>query len=247
MARPIVFLPWEQPLIEGLFQKRYKRFFADILINQKTEVAHVANTGSLQSCLFENSPALVLPSSDPKRKLKFSLKALQQPESLTWIGVDTQIPSKLLTQVAHEQPQWLDQRPYQFKTEVKISAETRLDALIEFQDGQKQYIELKNVTLAQNDTTSSHRVALFPDAVTSRGLKHIQELVKLMEQGFEAKLIFMVQRQDCLNFKPAASIDPKYANALTEAITKGLLVEAWSLHVNPQGVSWDQTKLEIIT
>lgn len=246
MDRPVVFAPWEQTLTEGLFLKRYKRFFADILIEQKVEVAHVANTGSLKSCLFVNSPALVLPSSDPKRKLKYSLKALKQPDTLTWIGVDTQVPSKLISLVAIQQPQWLDHRSYQLKTEVKISAETRLDAVLEFENGQKQYIELKNVTLAQNDTTKDQAIALFPDAVTERGLKHIQELVKLIEQGFEAKLIFMVQRQDCCIFKPASTIDPKYSKALKEAITKGLLIEAWSIQVTQNGVSWDQTKLEIM-
>lgn len=247
MARPVVFLPWEKPLLEGTFQKRYKRFFADILINSTVEVAHVANTGSLASCLFTNSSALVLPSTDPKRKLKYSLKALQNPNTGSWIGVDTQIPSKILIQVATEQPQWIDSRPFQFKAEIKISAETRLDAVLEFKNGQKQFIELKNVTYAQNDTTNHQLIAQFPDAVTVRGLKHIQELVKLIEQGFEAKLIFMVQRQDCAVFKSADLIDPNYANALTTAITKGLIVEVWSLKVTPQGVSWDQTKLEIIT
>lgn len=240
-----VTVKWPQPLTLGTFKKRYKRFFADIEIQNQIEVAHVANTGSMQSCLTPDCDALVLPSQDPNRKLKWSLKALKS-EAGSWIGVDTSVPSKVLAETILTSPSFFGSKCLEFKPEFKINAQTRLDARLLLEQNKQLFIELKNVTLAHFDTSAEQQVALFPDAVTERGQKHLTELIQLKKQGNRSLLIFMVQRTDCVAFKPAASIDPKYAELLLEAEQAGVEIQAWELKVTDQGVIFTGKLLPIL-
>jgi sugar fermentation stimulation protein A len=234
---------WEIAPVEVVFQKRYKRFFADIEVQGKTEVAHVPNTGSLKSCLFPGAKALVLPSTNPERKLKWTLVALASPGG-GWVGVDTSQPNKMLKKVAEEKlfDPW---RGYEaFQHEVKINAQTRLDGC--FSKGKKKvFVEVKNVTLATGDFESGKGTACFPDSVTERGQKHLREMMDLMEEGHECELIFAVQRTDCTAFAPADDIDPIYGQLLREAIRKGLRVSPWVLEVGPKGIQFTGQVLPI--
>lgn len=229
-------MKWEIEPVEAIFQKRYKRFFADVLIAGTTEVAHVPNTGSLKSCLFEGGKALVLPSTNPERKLKWTLVALESPGG-GWVGVDTSQPNKMLKKVATERlnPAWSNHGDFQH--EVKINAQTRLDGC--FTSGTKKvYIEVKNVTLATGDFHKSRGVVRFPDAVTERGQKHLLEMMALMQDGHACELIFAVQRTDCVAFSPADDVDPKYGELLRLAISKGLQVSPWVLDVSPEKIRY---------
>lgn len=236
-------MKWEIAPVKGLFQKRYKRFFADVKIDGKIEVAHVANTGSLKSCLAEGCEALVLPSTNPERKLKWTLVALKSPGE-GWVGIDTSRPNALLKKVALEGlcEDWKDYSDFQH--EVKINEKTRLDGA--FKHGSaKVYIEVKNVTLAGGDYAEGRGQARFPDAVTERGQKHLREMMELMAKGHKCELIFAVQRTDCIEFAPADDIDPEYGKLLREAIAKGLKVSPWVIEVTPVGVHYTGRVLPI--
>lgn len=218
-------------MIEGEFLKRYKRFFADIkLDNNEVVTAHVPNTGSMKGLLTENAPALVTYNDDPKRKLKYTLEALKTQTS--WVGVNTSRPNKMAAQAFEQQiiPHW---KPYTFiKSEAKINDKTRIDIALakdlEIKKWDKSllnqhkfhFVEIKNVTLSEKN------VALFPDAVTERGLKHLNELIELVKAGHSAELLFIVQRQDCDSFLPAYDIHPEYATTLQIAEESGVKLTA---------------------
>ncbi|MFN7727891.1 MAG: DNA/RNA nuclease SfsA [Bdellovibrio sp.] len=236
-------MKWVADPVEVIFLKRYKRFFADVKIKNKIEVAHVANTGNLKPNLQEGVKALVLPSTNPERKLKWTLMALQAPSG-SWVGIDTSIPNKLLADVfaSGQCKEWTVFSD--FKPEIKISKETRLDGLLSSR-AKKRYIEVKNTTYAVGDFENKKGQAQFPDSVTERGQKHLRELMTLMEQDHECELIFAVQRMDCTSFAPADDIDPEYGRLLRQAIAKGLIVSPWVIEVSNNGVKWTGKKLPV--
>lgn len=230
-------------LQEGVFVKRYKRFFADIRIGENIHVAHVPNTGSLKSCLFPDIPCRYTESSNPERKLKYTLYALKTETS--WVGVNTAISNALVEEVFQEKmnPKW--NKFDRAQREVKISKETRFDMVLwsskdhpslekvtekDLKNTPLHFIEVKNVTLAEDGT------AMFPDAVTERGQKHIRELMKLMKMGHTAELVFTVQREDCKTFSPADHIDEDYGTLLREAAEQGLTVSAWPCEFTEQEI-----------
>lgn len=235
---------FQTQLQTGKFLKRYKRFFADVEIEGQVLTIHVPNTGSLKGCLIEGADCAYSPSTDPKRKLKGTLQFLKTPT--TWVGVNTALPPVLLLE-AWEKRLIPHLTKYSFaKKEIKISAETRFDLV--FAPGEEHlkdksqlhFVEMKNVTMAEGKT------ALFPDAVTTRGQKHLRELMRLKEKGFGAELVFVVQREDCDTLEPAEAIDPTYAKLLREAIKAGVLVNAYSCRIDAvRGLELNPTPLEI--
>jgi len=235
---------FQTQLTTGKFLKRYKRFFADVEIGGSVLTVHVPNTGSLKGCLIEGAECAYSPSTDPKRKLKGTLQFLKTPT--TWVGVNTALPPVLLLE-AWEKRLIPHLTQYSFaKKEIKISAETRFDLVFApgeaslKEKSQLHFVEMKNVTMAQGKT------AQFPDAVTTRGQKHLRELMKLKEKGFGAELVFVVQREDCDTFEPAEAIDPTYAKLLRETIKAGVLVNAYSCRIDPvKGLELNATPLEI--
>lgn len=244
-------MQFKTPLIEATFLKRYKRFFADVEINGKIEVAHVANTGSLRGCLEPGASCLVSPAEDPARKLRFSLEMIQTPTS--WVGINTSLPNKLIYDL------WKNQRyaPWtafdRGQMEVKINSETRLDmALWKSSDVPQEklawkeikpplhFIEIKNVTLSDGQT------ALFPDAVTERGQKHLSELMLLMDQGYSCEIVFLIQRSDCTQFSPADVIDAKYGQLLRDAKKRGVQITPLSCSLSPQGIQLNTEPLKVV-
>jgi sugar fermentation stimulation protein A len=233
-------MEWPRKLVQGKFIKRYKRFFADVELDGKLVVAHVANTGSLKSALRPESgqKCLLSPAADPERKLKFSLEAVQSTEG-TWIGVNTSHPNKLAKE-AFEKATFRHWKGFhQLKSEVKINAETRLDLLLESKAGKKHYVEIKNVTM------KTEKAAQFPDSVTERGQKHLRELMKLVQEGHSAEILFTVQREDCDHFSPAESIDPEYARLLREAKKAGVLISVFVVQVTPHQIVLTDQALKV--
>ncbi len=237
-------MQFQEPVRQGEFLKRYKRFFADIRYNEEVIVAHVPNTGSLKSCLFENAPCIWTESQNPARKLKGTLQFLQTPDG--WVGVNTSITNDLVHE-AWSQKRIPDWHPFtQAKREVKLSPETRIDlvlapnetALAEGRD--LTYVEVKNVSYFENG------VARFPDAVTVRGQKHLQELMKLKSKGFGAETVFVIQREKCRAFAPADAIDPEYGRLLRQAAEQGVKLRAFACEIDPKtGVSLSATPVPI--
>ena len=132
--------------------------------------------------------------------------------------------------------------------EVKINPETRLDLLLKTSGGKKlHYIEIKNVTMAQDEILdgTQQKVAMFPDAVTERGQKHLRELMNLLKEGHSAEIVFTVQRQDCVAFRPAKEIDPDYATLLKEAISMGVKARALIVEVNAESATITGKELPI--
>ena len=216
------------PLTEGKIIKRYKRFLADIeLPNGEVITAHTANTGSMKTCWEPGWKALISFHDNPKRKLKYSLEMTYNGQ--TWIGINTSLPNKLAKE-AIENGLIKELKGYPFiKPEVK-TGDSRIDLLLSkekeaLSKRDQCFVEIKNVTLKGDN--HQNKAALFPDAVSTRGQKHIQELIKLHKEGYNAALLFIVQREDVDYFTPAEKIDPVYSSLLKDAVAEGVLVLAY--------------------
>lgn len=239
-------MKFDPPLIEGQLLRRYKRFFADVRLNDGREVvAHVPNTGSLRGCLAPGQACWIQPATDPNRKLRYTLQLLQSPSGAL-VGVNTQNPPRLIAEVLAQSllPHWRTYDRHQW--EVPLSRETRIDLVLwRSQDlpGIKKIeiakmsaielrylhlVELKNVTLAENS------LALFPDSRTERGEKHLRELITWREShGATTEMLYVIQRADVEEFAPAQHIDPGYTEAFRDGQIAGVLVTALSWEVTP--------------
>ena len=203
------------PLIQGKLIKRYKRFLADIeLETGEMVIAHCANSGSMRGCAIPGSPVWISQSDNPKRKLKYTWELIQTKDSM--VGVNTLVPNRLVK--ASIENQIIDElKEYtKVRAEIKTSDHTRLDLLLENGAGKKCYVEIKNCTLVEEG------VAMFPDAVTTRGQKHLDELVDLKQQGHRAVIFYLIQRMDAKQFTPADMIDTVYAQKLHHAVDNGV-------------------------
>lgn len=230
-------MKYSRPLDEGVFLKRYKRFFADIEWKGETLIAHVPNTGSMKSVNNPGALCLFSHSDNPERKLKQTLEMIKAPTG-AWVGVNTATPNTVVRETlvsvvgktGGKVPQtWAHWEEFdEVKPEFKISAETRLDfALLKKGTDKKHFIEVKNVTMAEG------KQAMFPDAETTRGQKHLQELMNLMNEGHTAEILFTIQRSDCSEFVPADQIDPEYGKLLREAAKKGLKISPFVVDLSP--------------
>lgn len=223
------------PLIPGILQKRYKRFLADIeLESGEIITAYCANTGAMTGVCTPGSPVQVSKSDNPNRKLAYTWELIQVHD--TWVGINTALPNqvvklalenKIFPELAAEYDQIRPEFPY------GKDKKSRVDFLLTSRDELKPdiYIEVKNTTLSQGN------VALFPDAVTSRGQKHLQELMALLPQA-KPIMLYFINRGDCSYFAPGDSADPVYGELLREAIAKGVEILPCIFRVTPAGISY---------
>ncbi|MCP4672838.1 MAG: DNA/RNA nuclease SfsA [Desulfobacula sp.] len=203
------------PLITGKLIKRYKRFLADIELDTGEQVtAHCPNSGSMRGCAIPGSRVWLSESDNPKRKYKYTWELIKTDE--TFMGINTQVPNKLVKQ-AIENNLIKELSGYgHVKAEVKTSSHTRLDLVLKKEGRPNCYVEIKNCTLVENG------VAMFPDAVTTRGQKHLDELEHLVSKGNRGVIFFLIQRMDAKIFKPAAMIDKVYARKLKKVVKNGV-------------------------
>ncbi len=232
-------------LISGSLIKRYKRFLADVELEDNNVVtAHCPNSGSMKGCATPGSRVFLSRSNNPKRKLSFTWELLETPDSL--VGINTQVPNKLVKE-AIENNLVSELGGYdKVKPEIKTSAHTRLDLLLENDKKEKCYVEIKNCTLAKNGK------AMFPDAVTVRGKKHLLELEKLVALGHRGVIFFLIQRMDIKSFTPAGAIDPEYANTLKKVAARGVEIIAMDTIIDrefirlgkaiPVSLDWENEK-----
>ena len=197
-------MEFTKSLIKGKLVKRYKRFFADIKVNKEIITAHCPNTGSMMGLLDQNNDVWVSKNDDPKRKLKYTLEIIKVKKNL--VGVNTHFANKiayhgLLNNLIKELKYNKDIKP-----EVFFNKETRFDFLIK-KNNQKTFVEVKNVTLFRNE-----KIAEFPDAITSRGSKHLKTLIDATKKGYKTYLLFLIQIQGVESFKIAKDIDKDYYN-----------------------------------
>ncbi|MDY0132013.1 MAG: DNA/RNA nuclease SfsA [Desulforegulaceae bacterium] len=221
-------------LLKGKLVKRYKRFLADIELDSGELItAHCANSGSMKACLEKGAEVFVSPQNRPERKLKFTWELIKMPDSL--VGVNTSVPNKL-TASAIESGKIQEFKQYsKLISEVKTSAHTRLDLMLEDNSSNKCYVEIKNCTLVEN------KKAMFPDAVTTRGQKHLKELMDLKEDGHFAVIFFLVQRMDAEYFSPADYIDPEYGKLLRQAFEKGVEVIVYDTVLSEKSIEINQS------
>ena len=185
-------------LIKGKLIKRYKRFFADIKLNNSIITAHCPNTGSMMGLLDEENNAWVTKNDDPKRKLKFTLEMIEVKNVL--IGVNTHRANKIVNHALENKLINEFKSIKKIQSEFKYSNDTRFDFLCD-----KKLLEVKNVTLIRDS-----KIAEFPDAVTSRGTKHLKNLVNSIKKGYIPYVLFLTQIQGINNFKIAKDIDEEY-------------------------------------
>jgi len=195
-------MKFKDRLLQGTFIKRYKRFFVDINFRNKIITAHCPNTGSMMGLLNEGNKTWFSVSSNPKRKLRYSLEIIRVGKSL--VGINTLLTNKLVFEALKSKKIKSLIRYDNIKAEVKFSNSTRFDFLIS-DTKEKCFLEVKNVTLVRNE-----KIAEFPDSITSRGTKHLIELINAKKKGFESCILYLIQRQDCKAFKIAEDIDINY-------------------------------------
>jgi len=209
--------------------KRYRRFLADVrLENGKTLTVHCPNSGSMKGCSATGSPVVISRSANPDRKYAWTLEMVMTGN--TWIGINTSRTNHLVQEAMENLIIDDFGAITSIRREVKVSGKSRLDFLLQADDG-KVYIEVKNCSLVEGSA------AMFPDAVTARGTRHLEELAKLADEGHTAALIFCVQREDADFFTPAAAIDPVYTAMLKKVQKKGVRVLCYLAEVQPGRVA----------
>lgn len=220
-------MQFERPLTEGRLIKRYKRFLADVeLADGTTVVAHCANSGSMLGCKDPDSRVLLSPNTNPKAKLDWRWEMVEVGGAL--VGINTSHPNKLVEQAILGGTITELQGYAGLRREVKYGGNSRIDILLE--DPGLCYVEVKNVTLRIGSE------AQFPDAVTARGTKHLHELTDMVAEGHRAVMVYLVQRADCEFFRPAADIDPTYADTLKAAHAAGVEVLCYQCSLSPTAI-----------
>lgn len=218
-----------QRLVKGRLIRRYKRFLADVeLENGQVAVALCPNTGSMLGCMEKGAPVYLSRADNPKRKTAFTWEMVKMNGG--WVGINTGVPNKLAAMAARARALPMFSDATFVKPEVKVGQHTRLDLYVERVRG-PLYVEVKNVTLVRNG------LAEFPDAATSRGAKHLNELVRLKGEGACAAMLYLVQRGDGKSFAPARDIDPAYADAFAKARAAGVEMVVVQARVTPRSIS----------
>ena len=231
-------------LIHGRLVRRYKRFLADMILDDGTLVtAHCTNSGTMKSCLEEDAEVWLTPVDDPRRKTRFTWEMIRINGD--WVGINTFNPNALAKE-------WVDRGIVpglegicNLRREVKWE-DSRFDLYGEMAgDGSGAesaaesrrgcFIEVKNVSMKEGDR------ALFPDAVTERGRKHLNTLIRVKKAGMRAVMLYVVQRMDVRIFSPARDIDPAYGQALDKAIRNGVEIIVVQARVTPESIEYHRT------
>lgn len=224
-------MKFQEKLEHGRLIRRYKRFLADIRLDDGTEVvAHCTNSGSMTSCLEEGAEVFLTPERDPKRKTKFTWEMIKINND--WVGINTGIPNKLAFEGISSGIIPGLSGYSKVKREVKFG-DSRFDIFAE-NDHEKCFVEVKNVTMKVGN------YALFPDAVTTRGQKHLKTLTEVKAAGIRAVMLYIIQRSDVEIFAPATEIDPDYAKALKLAIKAGVEIIAMQVKVTPLAITFSK-------
>ena len=207
-------MKFKEKLLQGTLIKRYKRFFVDINYQNKTITAHCPNSGSMMGLLNKGNSVWFSEASNPERKLKYTLEIVNVDKKL--VGINTQRTNKIVLEALNQKKIKNLVKFDHIKTEVKFSDKTRFDFLI-FNNKEKCFLEVKNVTLVR-----SNKTAEFPDAITSRGTKHLKELINAKKKGYKSCILYLIQRDDCKSFKIANDIDQEYKTTFNEALKNGV-------------------------
>ncbi|UTR14137.1 DNA/RNA nuclease SfsA [Salipaludibacillus sp. LMS25] len=229
---PNVFIPYSSSIIKAVFIERPNRFLIRCQLVEKGDVieAHLPDSDRLKELLIQGRELYLLPNSNPARKTKFSAVCVKDFTSGNWVSINATLPNKVAG-LAFEQHQLSEFSSWTHLRGEYSKGNSRWDHLLE-KDGEYMVVEVKGVTLVNREGTG-----FFPDAVTSRGTKHVRELSQIAkEPGWHAAILFVAQRSDIKELQPAAEIDPDFANALLIAKRAGVTLSACRCHVTPDGM-----------
>tara|TARA_Y100000590_G_scaffold442188_1_gene569961 strand:+ start:3278 stop:3973 length:696 start_codon:yes stop_codon:yes gene_type:complete len=221
-------MKFKERLLQGILLKRYKRFFVDIKYQNKTITAHCPNSGSMMGLLKFGNTAWFTKSRDPKRKLKYTLQMINVNGKL--VGINTHLTNKIVLEALENKKIKSLLNFNNIKSEVKFSDNTRFDFLIS-NNKKKSFLEVKNVTLVRKD-----KIAEFPDAVTTRGSKHLRELINAKKKGYNSYILYLVQREDCKYLKIAKDIDEEYKNTFDIALKNGVEILCYDCKLNNEEI-----------
>ena len=230
-------MEFTKSLIKGKLIKRYKRFFTDVQLGKEIVTAHCPNTGSMKGLLDEGNEVYLLPNNDPKRKLKYGLEIIKSRKNL--VGVNTHMANRIVEHGLKNNLVNELKNNEIIKPEVFFNKETRFDFLLQ-RKGQKMFVEVKNVTLFRNKDTAE-----FPDAPTTRGIKHLLTLIDAIKKSYKTYLIFLVQIQNMKYFKIAKDIDEEYYKSYLIAKKAGVNFLAYRCNISSKKIFIDK-KLKII-
>jgi len=214
-------------ILKGTLIKRYKRFFADVKVNNETLTTYCPNTGSLNGLLDEGNEVLVAKVDNHKAKLKYRLEAIRS--NGVFVGINTSLPNLIISNSILDK-KLLKEFTGTLRREVKYGVNSKIDILLE-ENNHKTFIEIKSVTMSREKG-----IAEFPDAITSRGSKHLIELSKTVNANTSCYLIYLIQRTDIKSFRIAKDIDKEYYENSLIAKKNGVKFIAYSCNVNEQGI-----------
>jgi sugar fermentation stimulation protein A len=222
-------MEFAQALKTGVMVKRYKRFLADVILEDGTEITvHCPNSGSMKGCWQKGCPVCISDSGNLKRKYRHTLEMVHNGRC--WIGINTHLANQVAKEAVRMKViSGLDTFA-RIRSEVPYGENSRVDLLGEASDGSLCFIEVKNVTLVEDGAYT------FPDAITKRGTKHLEELIHCIENGHRAAVLFVIQRSDGEGFRPCHTIDPTFATVFSKAVNAGVEVYPCLTAVSPQGV-----------
>ncbi len=231
---------FESRLIAGTLLQRYKRFLADVRLDDGSIItAHTPNTGSMLGCAEPGSRVWLRDAASPTRKYRYAWELVENGAGVM-VGINTGVVNRLVSEAIGSGVAAELQGYESLRQEVRYGSEnSRIDLLL--QGGRPDcYVEIKNVTAVNRDGT-----AFFPDAVSTRGSKHLRELMQVVAQGKRGVICFCVQRGDARAVRPADEIDPLYGRTLREALAAGVEAVAYRASVTPQAVTLD-TALPVV-
>lgn len=223
-------MKFKSPLIPAALIKRYKRFLADVrLENGEVITVHCPNSGSMLGCQEAGAPVLISDSGNPARKLRYTWEMIRTGK--TWVGINTMRPNEVVFEAIQNRKVPELAKFEEIRREVRYGKSSRID--IWLRSGKKEtFVEVKNVTLPDLE----NKRAVFPDAVTERGKKHLEELSEVVKRGHRAVMFYFVNREDVESAAPARAIDPEYALALEKAVRSGVEVLAYQARLTPKGI-----------
>jgi len=227
-------LLWPE-LLEGRLVRRYKRFLADVVLDDgRLVTAHCPNSGKMTACCEPGMPVFLSRHDNPKRKLKYTWEMIRMPNSL--VGVNTQVPNRLVADAIRRGrvPELAGYAA--LKREVPVGSGSRIDILLSGPSPGRCYVEVKNCTLVEEG------MAAFPDAVTARGLKHLHEMQRLLAEGDRCVMFYLIQRMDARCFTPADGIDPAYGRELRHAAVAGVEILVYDAALTLEGI-WLNRKI----
>jgi sugar fermentation stimulation protein A len=231
-------MDFPSPLVRGRLIKRYKRFLADVTLDDgSTITASCANTGSMKGLTEPGSVVWLSTSDSETRKYKHTWEMIETDlgKGPVMVGINTSYPNKIVAEaIAAKKLAKLKGYP-ELRREVKYGKNSRIDILLEKPDAQSCYVEIKNVHLMRNSG-----LAEFPDGVTARGAKHLAELADMVREGHRAVMVYLVQRQDATRLSLARDFDPNYGEAYDAAMKAGVEAYAYRCRMSETGIVIDR-------